>query len=168
MNVPLAQGHVNSVSGPSNSFYQISSGNQGNANVGGENAVYSVEQNNQSQFSNQHSQTDQSQLTKNVIRGQENIYTQTAISHQTRSQSTSSNSQKFHYKITQSVPLKQQPVPVELIKPSVTNAAVPNTYIPPHTTRSTYRFTPTPASKQIFTYPAVSLQFSLVQINEMK
>lgn len=144
------------VSGVSNSFQQSSSGNLGNANVGGKAAVYSVEQNKQSQFSNQQSQTSQSQLTKNVIRGQDNIYTQTAISHQTRSQSTSSNSQKIHYKITHTVPYKQ-PVPVELIKSSVTSTDALNTYIPPHTTGSSYRFTPTPASKQIFTYPAVSV-----------
>lgn len=138
----------------SNSFNQLSSENQGNANVGGKSAVYSVQQNKQSQISNQHSQTSQSQFAKNVIRGQENIYTQTAISHQTRSQSTSSNSQKIHYKITQTVPYSKQPVPDELIKSS---AAVPNTYIPPHTISSSYSFTPTThGSKQIFTYPAVS------------
>lgn len=158
LKMSLFQGQaVNGVSGVSNSFQQISSGNLGNANVGGKTAVFSVEQNKQSQFSNQHSQTSQSQLTKNVIRGQDNIYTQTAISHQTRSQSTSSNSQKIHYKITHTVPYKQ-PVPVELIKSSVTSADTLNTYIPPHTAGSSYRFTPTPASKQIFTYPAVSVQ----------
>lgn len=144
-------------SGQRDSFYQFSNQNQGNAGVGG-NAVYSVEQNKQSQFSNQQSQSTQSHVTKNVFRGQDNIYTRTAISHQTRSQSTLSNSQKIHYKITQTIPYKQQ-VPAQFIQSSVTSTKVPNTYIPPHTTRSPYTFTPTLPSKQVFTYPAVSILY---------
>lgn len=147
-------------SGQSNSLYQFSNQNPSNA-VANENGVYSVEQNKQSQFSNQQLQSTQSHITKNVFRGQDNIYTQTAISHQTRSQSTLSNSQKIHYKITQTIPYKQQ-VPAQFIQSSITSAKVPNTYIPPHTTRSPYTFTPTLPSKQVFTYPAVSFSISIL------
>lgn len=152
-----------------NSFYQYSNQNQGIApSVNPNQAAYSIEQNKQSQFSNQQSQSTQSHITKNVFRGQDNIYTQTAISHQTRSQSTSLNSQKIHYKITQTVPYQQQQptaAPVQFIQSSsVPSTKSPNTYIPPPTPPSppppssaSYSFASTQASKQVFTYPAVSL-----------
>lgn len=152
------RGQVTAVSsGQTNSFYQYTNPNPGNVDVSGK-ASYSVEQNKQSQFSNQQSQSTKSQVTKNVYRGQDNIYTKTAITHQTRSQSTSTNSEKFHYKITQTIPY-QQGVPVQNV---VTSTLAPgNTYIPPapqpYPTSSPYSYTtPTPAAKQVFTYPSVS------------
>ncbi|XP_055300050.1 uncharacterized protein LOC129567310 isoform X2 [Sitodiplosis mosellana] len=142
-----------------NSFYQYSNQNQGNTSGANGNATYSFEQNKQSQFSNQHSQSTQSHITKDVFRGQDNIYTQTAISHKTRSQSTSLNSQKIHYKFTQTVPYQQQQqetaAPVQFIQSSVSSTISPNTYIPPPVTPSSYSFASTQASKQVFTYPAV-------------
>lgn len=147
-------GQVSTVSsGQTNSFYQVSNSNEGKAAAVDAKPAY-FEQNKQSQFSNQHSQSSQSQITKNVFRTQDNIYTQTAISHQTRSQSMSSNSQKIHYKITQTIPYQ---VPAQLIQSSVTSTPIPHTYIPPHTTRPAYTIpSPTSGSKQIFTYPSVS------------
>lgn len=129
-------------------------------------ASFSVEQNKQSQFSNQQSQSTQSQITKNVYRGQDNIYTKTAITHQTRSQSTSPNSysEKFHYKITQTVPY-QQSVSVQNVPSTTTpSAIVHHTYIPPALPSSSpYSYpppTPPPAAKQVFTYPSVSSHLS--------
>lgn len=147
-------------------------------------------------------------MTKNVYRQQDSILTNTAISQQTRSQSTTTNSEKFHYKITETIPY--QPVPNgQLIStlvntfippypapyqpvlgpngpsvststigsmyippypptrspfhlnperhgPSVSTSTVGNTYIPPYPTRTPYNFPPTPATKQVFTYPLVN------------
>lgn len=147
-----------------NTFYQISNQNQGNVADVNEKATYSFEQNKQSQFSNQHLQSTQSHITKNEYRGQDNIYTQTAISHQSRSQSTSMNSHKIHYKFTQTVPYQQPATataPVQFIQSSVLSTKSPNTYIPPPIPPkpSSYSFASTEASKQVFTYPAVSLYF---------
>lgn len=149
-----------------NSFYQFTNQKQGNLAGVNEKATYSLEQNKQSQFSNQKLQSTQSHITKNEYRGQDNIYTQTAISHQSRSQSTSMNSHKIHYKFTQTVPYQQQPAavaPVQFIQSSVLSTKSPNTYIPPPTppptSSSSYSFASTDASKQVFTYPAVSLYF---------
>lgn len=147
----------------SDSFYKFSNQNQANPAADGNGGVYSVEQDKQSQFANQHSQSTQSQITKDVFRGQDNIYTRTAVSHQTRSQSTSSNSQKIHYKITQTVPVYSEHSSSQFVQSPVSSTKLPNTYIPPLTTRSPYTFTPTQPSKQVFTYPgnhpAVSVVF---------
>lgn len=150
-----------------NSFYQFSNKNQGNVAGVNEKATYSLEQNKQSQFSNQHLQSTQSHITKNQYRGQDNIYTQTAISHQSRSQSTSMNSHKIHYKFTQTVPYQQPAtvaaaaVPVQFTQSNVLSTKSPYTYIPPPIPpqQSPYSFASTEASKQVFTYPAVSLHF---------
>lgn len=155
-------------SGGSESFYKLSNQNQANTGVDGK-PIYSFEQNKQSDFSNQHLQSIQSHVSKNVFEGKDNIYTQTAISHQTRSQSTTSNSQKIHYKFTQTVPYQQQPV--QLTQSSVSTTLSPNTYIPPlipsHTTQTSYSYTTTtttttPPSKQVFTYPEVSLHLEFI------
>lgn len=160
-------------SGQTNSYYQQSNGNQANSigsssgSGGGDSDVgkasYSVEQNKQSQFSNQRLQSTQSQVTKNVFREQDNIYTKTAISQQTRSQSSTTNSEKFHYKITQTIPY-QQPISEQTAAQPVSTSTVANTYIPPYPTRTPYNFTPTPASKQVFTYPLVIFRFLSSQI----
>lgn len=155
------RGQVSAISsGQTNTYYQQSNVPQANS-IASSNGVgdsgkasYSLEQNKQSQFSNQQSQTTQSQVTKNVYQGQDNIYTKTAISQQTRSQSTTTNSEKYHYKITQTVPY-QQPLPVQTAQP-VPTSTVANTYIPPYPTQTPYNYAPPPASKQVFTYPLVT------------
>lgn len=156
-------GQVSAISsGQANTYHQQSNVPQvnsiGSGSGAGDNgkASYSVEQNKQSQFSNQLSQSTQSQVTKNVYRGQDNIYTKTAISQQTRSQSTTTNSEKFHYKITQTIPY-QQPVAVQNVQP-VQTSTVANAYIPPYPTQTPtpYNYAPPPASKQVFTYPLVT------------
>lgn len=160
MSTHAVRGQVTAVtSGQSDSFYKFSNGNQVNAGANGNAAVYSVEQNKQSQFSNQQSQSTQSQITKNVFRDQDNILTRTSVSHQTRSQSTLSNSQKIHYKFTQTIPEQNSP---QFIQSQVSSTKLPNTYIPPYTTTRSppYTFTPTQAAKQVFTYPAVSIMFN--------
>lgn len=147
-------GQVTAVtSGQSNAFYQYT--NQ-NPDANGK-ATYSVEQNKQQQFLNQQSQSTKSQVTKNVYRGQDNILTKTAISHQTRSQSTSTNSEKYHYKITQTIPY-QQPIPV-----TSTLAPSRNTYIPPYPNPN-YNYASTAAPRQVFTYPSVSSHSSSIAL----
>lgn len=135
-----------------NSYYKLSNQNQSNANDDTK-AIYSFEQNKQSEFSNQHSQSTQSHITKNVFRGRNNILTETAISHQTRSQSTSSNSQQFQYKFTQNIPYDE---PLQYTQSIGSTTKLPYTYIPPQAAQASYSQTMTTASKQLFTYPAVS------------
>lgn len=156
-------GQVSAISsGQTNTYYQQSNepqvnsiGSGGGVGDSGK-ASYSVQQNKQSQFSNQLSQSTQSQVTKNVYRGPDNIYTKTAISQQTRSQTTTTNSEKFHYKITQTIPY-QQPISNQNAQP-VPTSTVANTYIPPYPTQTPtpYNYAPPPASKQVFTYPLVT------------
>lgn len=148
-------GQVTAVSsGQTNAVYQYTNGSPEAANANGKGS-YSVEQNKQSQFSNQRSQSTKSQVTKNVYRGEDNIYTKTAISHQTRSQSTATNSEKIHYKITEIIPY-QQTFPAQNVVPIPTSTSA-NTYIPPYPpTQAPFTYTQVPASKQVFTYPSVS------------
>lgn len=147
-------------SGQSNAYYQYSNQNPDNVDTNAE-ATYSVQQNKQSQFSNQKAQSIQSQITKNVYRGEDNILTKTAISHQTRSQITSTNSEKYHYKITQTIPY-QQPIAMQNVLNEQTSTQTPlsNTYIPPYRIQSSYNYASTAAPKQVFTYPSVSSQHS--------
>lgn len=128
-------------SGQGNGFYQFTNGNRNRAGIL-DNSLYR-----DGVASNKHLQSNQNQFSNNVYSGNGNIYTESTFSQQTRSQSTSSNTQQFHYKFTESTPYE---IPSQAI---TSNDKLSKTYIPPYPTKPSYGSQAAP--KQIFTYPVV-------------
>lgn len=123
-----------------------------------ENVQYSKQIDLSTQNLLQQSQTDLSKLGKHVFTNNGNIYTQTTFSHRTKSQSSMENTQKYHYKVSQTYTVDANGNVVNNIQSAnPIDTTINKEYIPPTTTPIPAPIN-NPTPKLIFTHPEVRLK----------
>lgn len=127
-----------------------------------ENAQYSKEVDLSTQNLLHQSQIDTSKLGKHVFTNNGNIYTQTTFSHRTKSQSSLENTQKYHYKVSQTYTVDANGNVVNNIQSAnPIGTPINKEYIPPATTPIPAPIN-NPTPKHIFAYPEVRLKPILI------